>query len=77
MQGTIIFLEAPPEMRSRILGVLAVCIGVSPIGLLNIGWLAEWLGPDWAVFVASLGGLIAISYTLVHWRRLFQAPRPE
>ncbi len=77
MQGTIIFLEAPPEMRSRILGVLAVCIGVSPIGLLNIGWLAEWLGPDWAVFVASLGGLIAISYSLVHWRSLFQAPRPE
>ena len=77
MQGTIIFLEAPPEMRSRILGVLAVCIGVSPIGLLNIGWLAEWLGPDWAVFIASFGGLIAIGYSLVHWRSLFQAPRPE
>ena len=32
LQATIVYLAAPPEMRSRILGVLSVCIGTGPIG---------------------------------------------
>ena len=28
MQATLVYLAAPPEMRSRIYGVLSVCIGV-------------------------------------------------
>ena len=30
MQATLVYLSAPPEMRSRMLGVLSVCIGVGP-----------------------------------------------
>ena len=28
MQATLVYLSSPPEMRSRMLGVLSVCIGV-------------------------------------------------
>ena len=68
MQGTIMYLEAPPEMRSRILGVLAFCIGASPIGLLNVGWMAEWLGPTTAIAVLSSSGLVAMACVLFYWR---------
>jgi len=68
MQGTIMYLEAPPEMRSRILGVLAFCIGASPIGLLNVGWLAEWLGPGQAIAVLAGGGLVAMALVCFYWR---------
>ena len=68
MQATIMYLEAPPEMRSRILGVLAFCIGASPIGLLNVGWLAEWLGPSTAVAVLASGGLLGLGWVFYYWR---------
>ena len=68
MQGTIMYLEAPPEMRGRILGVLAFCIGASPIGLLNAGWLAEWLGPSQAIAVLAGGGLVAMALVCFYWR---------
>jgi len=55
-------------MRSRILGVLAFCIGASPIGLLNVGWMAEWLGPTTAIAVLSSSGLVAMACVLFYWR---------
>jgi MFS family permease len=44
MQATLVYLASPPEMRSRILGVLTVCIGTGPIGFLWLGWLADHIG---------------------------------
>ena len=29
---------------SRVMGVLTVCIGAGPLGMLHVGWLADWLG---------------------------------
>ncbi|HZU88427.1 MAG TPA: MFS transporter, partial [Stellaceae bacterium] len=37
MQATLVYLSAPAEMRSRIYGVLSVCIGVGPLGFLHLG----------------------------------------
>ena len=44
MQGTLSYLNALPEYRSRVLGVLTLCIGTGPIGFLHVGWLAETFG---------------------------------
>ena len=41
MQSTLILKEAPYEFRSRVMGVLAACIGAAPFGVLNIGFIAE------------------------------------
>ncbi len=70
MQATLVFLFAPPEMRSRMLGVLSVCIGLGPFGFLLIGGLANWLGAPAAVVITGAGGLVAMALTWPLWRRI-------
>lgn len=60
MQGTLTYLGAPPDYRSRVLGVLTLCIGTGPIGFFNVGWMAEAYGVPWALFISSLEGLFAL-----------------
>ena len=68
MQATIVYLAAPPEMRSRILGVLSVCIGTGPIGFVWLGWLADLIGAHHATAVTGVAGLIALAMTWRWWR---------
>ena len=67
MQSTITFLASPPAMRSRVMGVLTVTIGTSPIGMLHVGLLAEWFGAGNAVMIMALEGLIALALVAVYW----------
>jgi MFS family permease len=67
MQSTLMLTEAPAEMRSRLMGIVTVCIGTGPLGVLTIGLLAGPLGPRGAIVVmASLGlaATIALSAAL-------------
>ena len=64
MQGTLTYLAAPPRYRSRILGVLTLCIGTGPIGFFNVGWMAESFGVASALAIISLEGLLAL---LILW----------
>ena len=70
LQATIVYLAAPPEMRSRILGVLSVCIGTGPIGFLWLGWLADWIGAPLAISITGVMGLLALGVTQPLWRRI-------
>ena len=67
MQSTIVFTAAPPEMRGRLMGVLAVCIGVNPLGILQVGVLADWFGGALAVTIISTEGLVAILIAALLW----------
>ena len=58
MQATITFVATPTRMRSRIMGLLVVCIGFGPLGILHTGAMAEWLGGDVAIRVVAIEGLI-------------------
>jgi hypothetical protein len=60
MQGTLTYLAAPPEYRSRVLGVLTLCIGCAPIGFFNIGSMAEAFGVPIAMMIASAEGLTVL-----------------
>jgi MFS family permease len=73
MQATIMFLAARPEMRSRVMGVLTVAIGAGPLGMLHLGWLADWLGAATAVQVMALEGLVALALTAVIWPETWRA----
>ena len=55
LQVTLVYLASPPAMRSRIMGVLTVCIGTAPLGFLGLGWLADRVGAPGAT--AIIGGL--------------------
>lgn len=58
MQATITFVATPAQVRSRIMGLLVVCIGFGPLGILHTGALAEWLGADVAIRVVALEGMV-------------------
>ncbi len=67
MQSTITFLASPIEMRSRVMGILTVSIGTSPIGMLHVGLLADWFGAGTAVMIMAVEGLIALTLVAVYW----------
>ena len=58
MQSIIVVSSTRPEMRGRVLGVLAVAIGSGPIGALHVGWLATEIGTDTAVMAIAVVGFV-------------------
>jgi MFS family permease len=67
MQATLVYRITPPEMRARLLGVLSVCIGTSPIGFLYLGWLADLFAPRAATVALGVQGLAALLLTRRYW----------
>ena len=70
MQATLVYLAAPPEMRSRILGVLSVCIGVGPVGFVGLGLLADVIGAPWATALSGSAGLLCLALARPLWRHI-------
>ena len=64
MQSTLTYMNAEPEYRSRVLGVLALCIGTGPLGFINIGWMAESYELSTALAIMAIEGLFLM---LVLW----------
>ena len=65
MQAALVLLNTPPEMRSRMMGLLSVCVGLCALGFLHIGMLADWVGAQNAVLICTAEGLVAL--ILVCW----------
>ena len=72
MQATLIYLAAPPEMRSRLYGVLSLCIGSGLVGFFHLGVMAELIGAPWATSLSGIEGLLALALTWRWWRLLLQ-----
>jgi predicted MFS family arabinose efflux permease len=70
MQATLIYLAAPVAMRSRLYGVLSLCIGSGLIGFLNIGLMAQLIGAPAATTVSGIEGLLAMALTWRWWRQI-------
>jgi MFS family permease len=70
MQAILVYLAAPPEMRSRLLGVLSVCIGVGPIGFVALGLLADAIGAQWVTAASGSVGLLCLVLTRPLWRHI-------
>jgi len=70
MQATLIYLAAPADMRSRMYGVLSVCIGIGPLGFLYLGLLADAIGAPAATALTGVLGLLALAATRRWWGRL-------
>lgn len=70
MQSTLIFVETPASIRGRVLGILTMCIGTMPLGMLSVGYLADWIGAARAISVMTLCGMMALMAVLVHWREM-------
>ena len=66
MQSGLILARAPSNMRVRVMGVLAMCIGCGPIGILNVGWIAETVG-DAAVAVITVTSIGFFCYLIANF----------
>lgn len=67
MQSTLVFIAAPPKVRSRVMGVLSVCIGTGPIGFFHLGLLADWFGAPTAITIIAVEGLVALVIAYIIW----------
>ncbi|MEI6162027.1 MAG: MFS transporter [Roseococcus sp.] len=65
MQTSLVMTAAPPEMRSRVLGLVTTCIGMGPFGVLAIGALADGLGPRHAILAMAATGLALMATLLL------------
>ena len=73
MQSTLVYVLAPPEIRSRIFGVLSVCIGLGPLGFVHLGLLADWIGAPSATALIGLEGLAVLALTRRFWLPVLRA----
>jgi hypothetical protein len=74
MQSSIMMLSARPEIRARVMGLLTVFIGAGQfIGMLHLGWLADWLGAAAAVQLMALEGLAALAVVAFLWPEMRRA----
>ena len=67
MQSALIIAYAPTELRNRAMGVLTMCIGVGPIGVLIVGILAEQLGAATATLISSAIGCASMVACGLAW----------
>ncbi len=64
LQTGLVMMHAPLEARSRILGLTTTCIGMGPLGVLAVGFLADAFGPRDAVAGMAAVGLVALALVL-------------
>ncbi len=72
--NSIVQLSTEPAMRGRVMAIyFAIILGCTPIGAPIVGWVADALGPRWALGVGALSGfaaaVVAIHY-LAKYRHL-------
>ncbi len=70
MQATLVYRLAPAALRSRVLGLLSVCIGIGPVGFVHIGLMADWIGAPAAAAISGAEGLLALLLTRRLWRHI-------
>jgi MFS family permease len=69
MQTSLIVLHAPVHIRSRLMGLLTVCIGMGPLGILLVGFLADRVGPMLAINIVEAICFVWVVWIGIRWRR--------
>jgi predicted MFS family arabinose efflux permease len=69
MQTSLIVLHTPIHIRSRLMGLLTVCIGMGPLGILLIGAIADFVGPMLAIEMVAATGFVSVCAIGAVWRR--------
>jgi MFS family permease len=65
MQSTLILLAVTPSMRGRALGIMGLCIGATPLGLLELGALATLVQAPAAIGLNAGAALVLLLPILV------------
>jgi MFS family permease len=74
--NSLMQLSTEPAMRGRVMALrVAVALGGTPIGAPIVGWVADHLGPRWALGVGAASGVAAAGVVLVAMGRARTALR--
>ena len=57
-------------MRSRLMGIVTVCIGTGPLGVLAVGALSDHVGASTAMLAMALAGMAGLALIRVRWPAL-------
>jgi MFS family permease len=69
--NALVQLSTTPAMRGRVMAILlAIFAGGTPIGAPIVGWVADQIGPRWALSVGASAGLAAALVGAFYLRRL-------
>lgn len=74
VQSTLVMVINPPAMRGRAMGLLSMSIGALPFGMLTLGALAEWIGPNGAVVASAGAGMASLALWLVRRPEVLRIP---
>ena len=66
MQVAMVLRAAPPEMRGRAVGAVALGIGSAPLGVVIVGQLAEAIGAQVALALLTGTGILVVN--VLRWR---------
>ena len=70
--NSLMQLSTKPAMRGRVMALrIGVALGGTPIGAPIVGWVADHLGPRWALGVGALSGFAAAIVAMVALTRRF------
>ena len=76
MQTTLILTEAAPATRSRVMGIVTICIGTGPVGVMMVGILSGQVGPPVAILIPS-GPVCSRLTAGGEWIRTFSSAMPR
>ncbi len=79
---TLVNVAPPPHLRGRVMGIRFIVMGLSPVGMVGLGWLAEVIGPTHALAIAGAASValtVAVVLAIPALRRIraeLEAPAP-
>jgi MFS family permease len=76
--NSLMQLTTEPTMRGRVMALrLAIALGGTPIGAPIVGWVADHLGPRWALGVGAASGFAAAIVAIYAMTRKIHLPRRD
>lgn len=76
-QSTLMLLASPPTLRASAMGALAICIGLAPVGMMHMGWMAENFGASAAVAISAVEGAVAVVAVILLFPRVLVSGPPN
>ena len=76
-QSTLMLLAAPAAHRARAMGALVICVGLAPLGMLHLGWMADWLSASTAVWISAGEGIVAVCAVIALFPRIVRPEIPQ
>ena len=74
--NSLMQLTTEPAMRGRVIALrVSVALGGTPIGAPIVGWVADHLGPRWALVVGAVSGVLAVGVALYTIKRQLDRPK--